>query len=478
MSEQSNLAVESKPKVDPSQVIPFFEKIGYALGDFASNLFWMPFVLFGNFFYTDVFGISSTAVGYMLLITRIWDTVVDPVVGMVADRTRPRKGLGRYRPYLFWFALPFALVSSIAFFTPDIGPSGKLVYAWGTYTAFCIIYSFINVPYSALMSVMSSEPGERSSTSFFRMIGAQVAGLVVSSGLMFFVAKLGGGNNPAQQQRGFFIAMTIFALVAMVSFLATGKICRERIEPDTKQKGNVGKELKDIVGCGAWWLLFFVSFFTIAAFTLRFGVAAYYFKYYADAEAVKSWGMFEGGAVSAFFTFGTIASLLGVIAFSFFAKTIDKKKMYYVLILSSGLVSVYFYYIPKQNITTIIATQALFSFLSGPTGAILFAMYTDIAAHMRNQGAAASSGLVMSAGSFAQKFGWALGGSLTSIFLGLAGYVANQPQSEEVRQIMRFMMSWAPMITCFIGAFFMFLYPLNSKRMAEITKELAAKGLQ
>jgi GPH family glycoside/pentoside/hexuronide:cation symporter len=463
--------------VDPSQVIPFVEKFGYALGDFASNLFWMPFILFGNFFYTDVFGISATAVGYMLLVTRIWDTVIDPVVGLVADRTRPRPGLGRYRPYLYWFALPFAVVCSIAFFSPNLGPMGKVVYAWVTYTGFCIVYSLINVPYSALMSVMSREPGERSSTSFFRMIGAQVAGLIIASGLMFFVAKIGGGNEQSQQQRGFFIVMTLFALLAMVCFLVAGKLTRERITPDLKEKGDISKDLKNIIGCGAWWLLFLVSFFTIAAFTLRFGVAAYYFKYYADPVAVKSWGMFQGGAVSAFFTLGTIAALLGVIVFTFFAKTIDRKKMYYVLILSSGLLSIYFYYIPNKNITTIIATQVLFSFLTGPTGAILFAMYTDIAAYIRNQGASASNGLVMSAGSFAQKFGWAIGGSLTSILLGLAGYVATQPQSEHVQQIMRFMMSWAPMITCFIGAFFMMLYPLTAARMVQVTKELAEKGL-
>jgi GPH family glycoside/pentoside/hexuronide:cation symporter len=466
----------SEPRtVDPSQVIPFSEKFGYALGDFASNLFWMPFVLFGNFFYTDVFGISATAVGYMLLVTRVWDTIIDPMVGLIADRTRPRQGLGRYRPYLYWFALPFALVSSIAFFSPNLSPMGKVVYAWVTYTAFCMVYSFINVPYSALMSVMSREPGERSSTSFFRMIGAQVAGLVVSSGLMFFVALFGGGNEQSQQQRGFFIVMTAFAAIAMTCFLLAGKMTRERIEPDLKEKGNIGKDLKNMVGCGPWWLLFFVSFFTIAAFTLRFGVAAYYFKYYADPVAVATWGGFQGGAVSAFFTFGTIAALLGVVVFSFFAKTIDKKKMYYVLIISSGLLSITFYYIPNKNITTIIATQALFSFLTGPTGAILFAMYTDIAAYMRNQGASASNGLVMSAGSFAQKFGWAIGGSLTSILLGIAGYVANQPQSEGVKDIMRFMMSWAPTITCFVGAFFMMLYPLGAARMAIITKELEAK---
>ena len=462
---------------EESQVIPFVEKFGYALGDFASNLFWMPFVLFGNFFYTDVFGISATAVGYMLLITRIWDTVIDPMVGLISDRTRPRPGLGRYRPYLYWFALPFALVSSIAFFTPNLGPFAKIVYAWVTYTAFCVTYSFINVPYSALMSVMSREPGERSSTSFFRMIGAQAAGLIVSSSLMLLVAKLGGGSAQPQQQRGFFIVMTIFAVAAMICFLLTGKMTRERVAAEPKES-NVAKELKDIISCGAWWLLFFVSFFTIAAFTLRFGVAAYYFKYYADPVAVERWGLFQGGAVSAFFTFGTISSLLGVVVFSFFAKTIDKKKMYYILIISSGLLSTYFYYIPNTNITTIIATQALFSFLTGPTGAVLFAMYTDISAYLRHRGANASDGLVMSAGSFAQKFGWAIGGSITSILLGLAGYVANQDQSDNVKQIMRFMMSWAPMITCFLGAFFMMLYPLNAARMKIITQELADRRAQ
>jgi glycoside/pentoside/hexuronide:cation symporter, GPH family len=469
-------AMSEERKVDSSQVIPFFEKIGYALGDFASNLFWMPFVLFGNFFYTDVFGISATAVGYMLLVTRIWDTVIDPVMGLIADRTRPRRGLGRYRPYLFWFALPFAVVCSICFYTPHLGPIAKIVYAWVTYTLFCMVYSAINIPYSALMSVMSRDPGERNSTSFFRMIGAQTAGLIISSGLMYMVAKIGGGKEIFQQQRGFFLVMAFFAFVAMICFFVTGKTTRERIEPDLKAQGEIGKDLKNIVGCRAWWLLFFVSFFTIAAFTLRFGVAAYYFKYYADPVAVQQWGLFEGGAVSAFFTFGTVSALLGVVVFSFFAKTIDKKKMYYVLIVSSGLLSIYFYYIPNKNITTIIATQAVFSFLTGPTGAILFAMYTDIAAFMRHQGNSASNGLVMSAGSFAQKFGWAIGGSITSILLGWAGYEANQPQTETVKQIMRFMMSWAPMIACFIGAFFMMIYPLNNARMTVITRELEAKG--
>lgn len=465
--------MSNKRNVDPSQVIPFQEKFGYALGDFASNLFWMPFILYGTYFYTDVFGISALSVGVMLLVTRIWDVVNDPVMGIIADRNKPIKGLGKYRPFLFWFAIPFGVVGTTAFFTPEFDPTGKLIYAWVTYVAFGMIYTIINIPYSALMSVMSKEPGERNSTSFFRMIGAQSAGLLVSSSLMTFVAKLGGESA----QRGFFLTMALFAFIAVISFFLTGKMTRERVTPEEKPKGELAKDMKAIFTNVPWWILFFVSFFTIAAFTIRFGVAAYYFKYYADQAAVNAWniGFIQGGAISAFFTLGTIFSLLGVVVFSFFAKTIDKKKMYFTLIIISGFVSIYFYYIPNTDITTIVVTQALFSFLTGPTAAIMFAMYTDIAAYIKHQTGSDSSGLVMSAGSLSQKFGWAVGGSLTGILLGLAGYQPDQIQPENVKEIMSIMMSWAPTGACILGALAMLTYPLNDKKMRVITDELAAQ---
>lgn len=458
---------------DTSQIIPFKEKFGYALGDFASNLFWMPFILFGTFFYTDVFGISAYAVGIMLLVTRIWDVINDPLMGILADRSRPRAGLGKYRPFLFWFAAPFGVVGTLAFFTPQLSPEGKLIYAWVTYVAFGMIYTAINIPYSALMSVMSEEPDERSSTSFFRMIGAQVAGLLVSSSLMTFVAVLGGDNV----QRGFFFTMAIFALIAVGSFILTAKLTHERVEPKLKPSGEIAKDLRVIVSCIPWWILFFVSFFTIAAFTIRFGVVAYYFKYYIDQTAVSAWdiGFIKGGAVSAFFTLGTIFSLLGIIAFSFFAKIIDKKLMYLGLISISGFISAYFYYIPSTDVSTVIITQCLFSFLTGPTAALIFAMYTDIAAYIKYDKGSDSSGLVMSAGSLAQKFGWAVGGSITGILLGIAGYLPNQAQPDNVKDIMRFMMSWAPMIACILGALSMLIYPLNDAKMRTITAQLSAR---
>lgn len=457
-------------KTDSSQIIPFQEKFGYALGDFASNLFWMPFVFFGTYFYTDVFGISALSVGIMLLVTRIWDVINDPVMGILADRNKPREGLGKYRPFLFWFAIPFGLIGATAFYTPNLSTEGKLIYAWVTYVAFGMIYTAINIPYSALMSVMSKEPSERNSTSFFRMIGAQAAGLFVSSSLMTLVGVFGGDNI----QLGFFLTMGLFSIIAIVCFFLTGKLTSERVTPHAKPSGELTNDLRVIFTCIPWWILFFVAFFTIAAFTIRFGVAAYYFKYYADQTAVAAWniGFIEGGAVSAFFTLGTICSLAGIIVFSFFAKTIDKKQMYFVLIIIASLVSASFYFIPNTNVTGIILAQCLFSFLTGPTAAIMFSMYTDIAAYIKHESNCDSAGLVMSAGSLSQKFGWAVGGSLTGILLGLAGYQPDQVQPENVTEIMSFMMSWAPMAACILGAFAMLMYPLNDEKMRKITDEL------
>jgi GPH family glycoside/pentoside/hexuronide:cation symporter len=269
--------------------------------------------------------------------------------------------------------------------------------------------------------------------------------------------------------------MSGFAVVAVLCFLAAGKLTRERVEPDLREQSDIARDLRRIVSCAPWWLLFAISFFTIAAFTLRFGVAAYYFKYYADQQAVESWSGVRGGAISAFFTLGSVSSLVGVAAFSALAKRLDKRVGYVVLIVLSGGVSLLFAVLDPKNVTGMILTQGLFALLTGPTAAVLFAMYTDVAAYIRSRTGTVSDGLVMAAGSFAQKFGWAIGGAMTGILLGLAGYVPDQPQSEEVRGVMSFMMSWAPMICCLVGAALMAVYPLGDARMQAITAELARR---
>ena len=135
------------------QKLSVVEKVGFSLGDAASNIFFQTFILFIPIFYTDVFGLSAKAVALMFLVTKIWDAVNDPMMGLIADRTETR--WGKFRPYLLWFAIPFGILGVLTFTTPDLSPTGKLIYAYVTYTLLRMAYTVVNVPYSALMGVMT-----------------------------------------------------------------------------------------------------------------------------------------------------------------------------------------------------------------------------------------------------------------------------------------------------------------------------------
>ena len=137
-----------------TEKVSFTEKVGYGLGDTASNLYWKLFENFQMIFYTDVFGIGAGAAATMFLVTKIWDAINDPMVGFISDRTRT--AWGRFRPYLLWMSLPFAITGIMTFYTPDLSSGGKLVYAYITYTLVFMAYTAINIPYGALMGVIST----------------------------------------------------------------------------------------------------------------------------------------------------------------------------------------------------------------------------------------------------------------------------------------------------------------------------------
>ncbi len=165
------------------------EKLGYATGDFASNLFWQPFTIFLLYYYTDIFGLSAAAVGTMFLITRIWDTFFDPLVGIMADRTQTR--WGKFRPYILFFAIPFGIVGALTYLAPDLSQGGKLFFAYVTYTLMMMIYSLINVPYSALLGVISPNPHERESASSYKFAFAFLAGIIIQAATLPLVDYLG-----------------------------------------------------------------------------------------------------------------------------------------------------------------------------------------------------------------------------------------------------------------------------------------------
>jgi GPH family glycoside/pentoside/hexuronide:cation symporter len=247
------------------------EKFGYASGDVASCMYFSIFMNFLAYYYTDVFGISAAAFGTMIFIVRTYDWIKDPIMGVIADRTKSR--MGKYRPWLLWMVVPYMIMGVLTFTTFDLSPTGKLVYAYTTYIVLLMVYTMINVPYSALMGVMTANSAERTTLSSFRFAGAATANLVVSATLLYLVAFFGKGND----QRGFTLTLVVYALIAGAFFLITFFATKERVEPPPSQKISLRADLSALLKNGPWLVMIAVSLLTIISMAVRNGATIYYF---------------------------------------------------------------------------------------------------------------------------------------------------------------------------------------------------------
>jgi GPH family glycoside/pentoside/hexuronide:cation symporter len=435
------------------------EKIGYGLGDTASNFFWQMFMNFILFFYTDVFGIPAAAAGTMLLVTRMWDTGIDPIMGIIADRTNTK--WGKFRPYLLWMAVPIGIIGVLTFTTPDLSESGKLVYAYITSLLMMTAYTAINTPYSALMGVITPNSLERTSISSYRFVLAFVAIFIVQGTTLPLVQFFGKGN----QATGFQWTMVVFSLVAIVLFIITFLNTRERVHPPKDQKTSLKNDLQDLYHNRPWMVLFFIGIFALTYNSIRAGSVLYYFKYY----------MGSADLASAFMVSGTIAAIVGVMVTKYFSKLLGKRKLYMVVMTITSVLTMLFYFAPKENIALVFALHVVISFVLAPTAPLIWAMYADTADYSEWKWGRRATGLVFSAATFAQKLGWAFGGAVTGWLLAYFGFVANVVQTQGTQDGIRLMMSFIPAVGSILATVAVWFYTLDEPLMERIEQELTSR---
>lgn len=461
-----------------SDKIPVIEKTAYGLGDMASNLFYQTFTMFLLYFYTDVFGITAAAAGTMFLVVRLLDTFYDPLVGVLADRTKSK--YGKFRPWILYTVVPFGVVGFLTFFTPEIATSAKLVYAYITYTAMMFIYSTINVPYGALMAVMTSNSLERTSLSAFRSISAFVGGLIVQGFTLKLVHYFGllktHADGTVNEQFGFSVAMGIYSVLAVVMFLTTFFVCKERIKPINEESNSLKEDIKDLFKNVPWLILTVVGIMTCLYVAIRNGSIIYYFKYYANNAGNANLFGFEIGAetlVSSFMVAGTAFSILGTVLLKPMAARIGKKNVYILSMALGTVLSMAYYFLNKDQINLMFVFQALCNFAVGPAMAMMWSMYADTADYSELKTGRRATGLIYSSANFAQKFGWSIGGAIAGYLLAYFGFVANAPATAETETGVRILFGFMPAIWSLIAVVALFFYNLDEDKVKKINIELA-----
>ena len=266
------------PQTQPRVGLTFKEKLGYGLGDTASHFVWDMVGFWLLIFYTDVYKIPAAAAGTIMLIARFWDMGIDPVIGIISDRTQTR--WGKFRPYILFGALPYAVLAVLTFTTPDFGVTGKIIYACATYVLLMTAYAAVNLPYSSLAAVMTSDTYERAGVNQYRFICAFVGQLVVT-GLALTLAKYFGGGDEAM---GYQHTLILFGCLSVVFFFITFMTTKERVQPLKSLEGSIKEDLKNLFKNRPWIILAIVGIVSFVMFAMQNAAIAYYFKYYIGKE--------------------------------------------------------------------------------------------------------------------------------------------------------------------------------------------------
>jgi GPH family glycoside/pentoside/hexuronide:cation symporter len=438
--------------------LSFKEKFGYAGGDFASCLYFGIFMNFMGYFYTDVFGIGAAALATMIVITRTWDWINDPIMGVIADRTNTK--MGKFRPWLLWMIFPYVVIGVLTFTTFDLGATAKLVYAYVTYSLLTMVYTAINIPYSALMGVMTSKSSDRTVLASWRFVGA-FAGTFFVNGTMLYLVNLFGRGN---EKLGFTLTVALYGLMAAGFFFMTFATTRERVKPPAGDQSSIRKDLAALRQNGPWISMIFISVLTILWIAIRGGATIHYFKY---VSGNANYG-------SLFLSISTVVQIVGVLLTKQIVALLGGKKRTYIIInFASAFLIALFYFISPDNIPLIMIHQGIISFIGAPLMPLFWSMIADTADYGAWKLGHRSTGLLFSAGTFSQKIGWSIGPAISMYLLAGFGFIANQDQSPETIQGLRLIMSLIPAVFAFLTGVAVFFYKIDSHTEKEMEAALA-----
>lgn len=429
------------------QRLPVKEKFGYGLGDLASNIVFQVVINFMMYFYTDVFGIGAAAVGTLMLVVRLFDAITDPLMGGIADRTKTR--WGRYRPYLVWIAIPYGILAVLTFTTPDLSDSGKLIYAYVTYALLMTAYTAINIPYSALGGVITTDIQERASVQSWRFMLAMAGGALVTASTLPLVDFFGQGDR----QYGFQMAMAVLAVIAVLAFFGCFALTKEREDPTEKaERQSIFGDFLSVLKNDQWVLIAVITFVLLVAVAMRGAATPYYVEYYLLGDSKM---------ISIFMTSGMLAGIAGAMFANWLSTHACKVRAMKWAILGVIIFNVALLFVPTGQMMLALVLMTIANFCHMILIPYLFSAVPDTVDYGLSRWGKGAMAMSFSGHLLALKIGIAFGGAITGWILAGVGYQPNVEQTSTALNGILFNLAGSQVIAGILVLVCLAFYKLN-----------------
>jgi GPH family glycoside/pentoside/hexuronide:cation symporter len=465
--EQKEVVVDSRGYVKTSPKPGFYklerrEIVGYSLVDFAMNLVFQAVLMFITFYYTDVYGLTAAEVSLMFLLSRFWDMVNDPLMGAAAERLKPKKG--KYKPYILWGAIPFALMAILTYTVPDMGHAGKLAWAYVTYNLLNMLFTFIIQPYISLTTVMTADPQERTKLNSVRMMFAQGGGVVVA----LFIPILSAYFGKESQATGYQMTVILMSIITASILIYSYTTIKERIESTSHLDPVKIKDIFIQLGTNRPSIILFLLFLGVYGYNTVASASGIYYMTY-NAERTDLVGLFS--------LLNVLPSVIAVPFVPMLVRRIKKKNTVALGLIIAALGSLALYMIPASAIGAMMVAKAVASFGYGILMGILWSIVPDAVEYAEYNTGKRYPAIVYTTIGLGLKASMTIGGVIPTWILASVGYVPNAAQSAEALGGILFLVSGLPAIICFVTlVIFMLFYNLTEERVESIMQELAIRN--
>lgn len=464
-----NNNIETQPvqaKVMPK--LKFSEKLGQGIGTMSVNLIFNVVSTYLLFFYTNVFGLRPADAATMFLLVRIIDAVASPVYGTWVDKRTTR--FGKYRGYLLYLSIPYAVLSILCFYSVDGSYMIKLIYAYTTYVALSLLNTFLS-PLGAMPAAMTRDNNEIAQLNAYSIFCSNIGGMAISFGVPFLVTAISGAYTGQASQKGWFLTMGIFAILGLVGLLFAFTHIHEHYHMSDEATEDVS--FKDI----------FVQMKVNKPFSilLAYLVLAFIFMTIVNSAGsyYVTYNMGRPDLLKYFNLLGTIPSFILVPLFPWFKRHLGRKGLMlgFSSVLIVGLLMMYFG--NAHNVGFVMTGKLLASVGMIVTTGYMWAFETEIVNYGEWKTGKRENAIISAVCSFAVALGLALGGVVPGYVLNSIGFDANlKMQTAGTLHGILTMQSLIPIIFIVVGMILFLFYPITDKSMNQMSKEIDERKQQ